>query len=213
LKDLLVTKFIEKKVEKTKIPFIAVATNLKTGEEVRLKKGSLVNSIRASIAIPGVFTTSKVAGNHLVDGGLVNPMPVNVVRDMGADIVIAVDLNNEIAGKRPAFKSKIKKERSSSALSRKMETAFEKFEAKVSSKAEKWMKSQWPTIFDSIGNSINIMQHKITEENLLTDKADFIVRTKLGYVQLFDFHLAEQMIDHGYRETQKMIKDINKKLG
>ena len=77
----------------TQIPLRTVATDLRNGDEVVLARGDLVRAVRASIAVPGIFTPVEHAGRLLVDGGLINPVPVNVVRQMGARHVVAVDLN------------------------------------------------------------------------------------------------------------------------
>ena len=86
-------------IEDLSIPFAAVATDLKTGREVWLREGSLMDAVRASISLPGIFTPCGRNGQWLVDGGLVNPVPVSLCRSMGADIVIAVNLNSDIMGK------------------------------------------------------------------------------------------------------------------
>lgn len=83
------------KIEKLKIPFTALATNAKNGDEVRLKNGDLVDAIRASIALPIVFAPVAIDGQLLIDGGLVNPVPADVVKEMGADYVIAVDVSSK----------------------------------------------------------------------------------------------------------------------
>ena len=80
-------------VSSLRIPYAAVATDLETEKEVVLRSGNLFDAIRASIGIPGIFTPSRISGHTLVDGGLVNPLPVSVCRAMGADFVIAVDVN------------------------------------------------------------------------------------------------------------------------
>ena len=77
-------------IEELPLPFCAIATDLATGDEVVLGQGNLVEAIRASISIPGIFTPAKLDGKFLVDGGLVNPVPVKAARSMGADYVIAV---------------------------------------------------------------------------------------------------------------------------
>ena len=82
------------KVEDCKIPFTALATDAKNGDEVRLKTGDLVDAIRASIALPIVFAPVAIDGQILMDGGLANPVPADVVKDMGADYVIAVDVSS-----------------------------------------------------------------------------------------------------------------------
>ena len=87
------------RIEELPVPFSAVATDLKTGKEVWIREGSLIDAVRASISLPGIFTPYGRNGQWLVDGGLVNPVPVSPCRAMGADIVIAVNLNSDIMGK------------------------------------------------------------------------------------------------------------------
>ena len=82
--------------DRLSIPFRAVATDLVTGEEVVLSAGSLADALRASMSVPGAFSPVQLAGLHLVDGGMANNLPVSVVRDMGADIVIAVDISTPL---------------------------------------------------------------------------------------------------------------------
>ena len=81
--------------EEAYMPYAAVATDLKTGNEVILKHGSIPDAIRASISIPGVFTPVLFEQHYLIDGGIVNPLPVNATRDLGADVVIALDISDE----------------------------------------------------------------------------------------------------------------------
>lgn len=97
----------EKNIEDLSLPFCAVSTDLATGNEVIIKDGDIIEAVRASISVPGVFTPVRKKGSILVDGGLVNPVPVSVVREMGADLVIAVDLNHDIIGKKGVKKASI----------------------------------------------------------------------------------------------------------
>ena len=82
------------KIEDCKIPFVAIATNVKNGDEVLLKSGNLVDAIRASIAVPIIFSPVEIDGKLLMDGGLVNPVPADAVRDLGAEFVVAVDVSS-----------------------------------------------------------------------------------------------------------------------
>ena len=91
--------FVQETMEELGAPFGCVATDLQTGAEVWLRKGSIAEAVRASIALPGLFTPVMREGRLLVDGGLVNPVPVSLARAMGADIVIGVDLNADIMRK------------------------------------------------------------------------------------------------------------------
>lgn len=91
--------FVDRPIESLDMPFAAVATDLHTGAEIWLREGSTANAVRASIAVPGLLTPSHYRGKTLVDGGLVNPVPVSLARAMGADKVIAVDLNADLIGR------------------------------------------------------------------------------------------------------------------
>lgn len=85
-------------IESMEVRFSAVATDLNSGREIWLNEGSVLDAVRASIALPGLFTPVYLRGRWLVDGGLVNPVPISVCRAMGADLVIAVNLNNDLVG-------------------------------------------------------------------------------------------------------------------
>jgi len=98
LKDRSILNIIDRqfgdfKIEDCKIPFSAVATDVKNGAEVIIRSGKIASAIKASAAIPIVFDPVKIDDHLLIDGGFINPVPANVVRDMGADVVIAVDVS------------------------------------------------------------------------------------------------------------------------
>ena len=97
--DYLRGSFLEKRIEDLSLPFAAVATDLADGREIWLREGPVANAVRASIAMPGLFTPVARDGRTLVDGALVNPVPVSLARAMEADFVIAVDLSSNIVGK------------------------------------------------------------------------------------------------------------------
>lgn len=93
-----ITEFIRlltkgKKIEELEIPIAIVATDLQTGAKVVFRQGDVARAVRASISIPGIFVPAEVDGRLLVDGGVVDRVPVSVAREMGADIVIAVDVS------------------------------------------------------------------------------------------------------------------------
>lgn len=125
----------------------------------------------------------------MIDGGVVNPLPVDVVRDMGADIVIAVDLNNSF----------IKEKRYS-------RQNFTK------NKIVKWITPSRPNMLDIIESAVFMWQDQLTQKNLLAHKPDFLIRPELGTAGIFDFHEAKKLIKKGYDETQKIIKKIKIKL-
>jgi len=203
-----------KTIQHLSIPFCAVAADLITGEEIRIKKGNLADSIRASISIPGILSPVKNSGKWLVDGGVVNPVPVSAARALGADIVIAVDLNHDFSQKGlhlvPNEEGGGTKHEGSwvNEMKRHARDASESLMLKF----KEWTIGDNPVIFDSIGWSVNIMQDQITQKNLLTEKPDFLIRPKLGPVRAFDFHLAQPMIEEGYRQTKKILRELKARI-
>ena len=99
LMDFFRRNFVDRPIEELAMPFAAVATSLHTGAELWLRHGSTLDAVRASIAVPGIFAPVLYEGSVLVDGGLVNPVPVSLARAMGADVLIAVDLGSDILGR------------------------------------------------------------------------------------------------------------------
>ncbi|MBI5422276.1 patatin-like phospholipase family protein [Candidatus Peregrinibacteria bacterium] len=198
-----------KTIQNLSIPFCAVAADMVTGKEIHIRKGNLAEAMRASISIPGILNPVKKSGGWMVDGGLVNPVPVSAARAMGADIVIAVDLNHDFSQSDLKFKiseepNHKRQESWGEELRRHTKGAGET----LKNKFKEWTIGNEPVIFDVIGWSVNIMQDQITQKNLLTEKPDFLIRPRLGSVRAFDFHLAKPMIEEGVRQTQKILGEL-----
>ncbi|MFC1731712.1 patatin-like phospholipase family protein [candidate division KSB1 bacterium] len=178
-----------------RIPYAAVATDLTSGKEVVIKNGSIIKAIRASIAIPSIITPLKWKNRYLIDGGVVNPLPINVIQQMEADIVIAVDLNHSFV--------KEKKISKGSRKNRKIP---------LSGKITSWLTPNYPNIIDVVENSIFVMQDQITQKNLLKFKPDFLIQPSLGSSGVFDFHKAKEMIEEGYKQGKKIIPKLKRLL-
>lgn len=188
LETLLKLFIKENDFKKSRVAFAAVAADLHSGDEVIIHEGKITDAIRASIAIPGIFSAAYLNDKYLVDGGVVNPLPIDAVRQMGADIVIAVDLNHSFIQEKYSRKNKPRK-----------------------SLWQKWFKSM-PNIIETIENSVFIMQDQITRKNLKEYPADFLIRPDLSKAKIFDFHRAEEMIEEGYEQTKKRIPKIKRVL-
>ncbi len=205
-------------VEDTQIPFCAVATDLGTGKEVRLCDGNLVDSVMASIAIPGIFNPAELHGMYLVDGGLVNPVPVNIARELGADKVIGVDVNHDIIDCKwcvpePEGDSNTDKTPQPDVEEVSMATpAFERYRAVGLMMRDRalnaMIRASRPNIFDVLGNTIDIMEHHITRENLTKNPPDLLVQPSLGHMSLWDFTDANAAIDEGYRAAKEVLKKL-----
>lgn len=185
--------FIDCPVDALKLPFASVATDLHTGQEVWLREGSTTDAVRASIALPGLFSPVWNDGRLLVDGGLVNPVPVSLARAMGADIVVAVDLNADILG-RHTGPPPVQKVRTSvgSAWRAHIPDALAAFLPGMEDEPGKM-----PSLIDILATSINIMQVRITRSRMAGDPADVVITPRLASLGLLDFHRAKEAIDEG----------------
>jgi NTE family protein len=217
--DFIRTHVEEINIEELPLPFSAISTNLATGSEVVIQKGDIIEAVRASISVPGIFTPVRKNGTILVDGGLVNPVPVNVVRKMGADFVIAIDLNHDIVGKKGFSKTSVANS-TASALSVGMRRSFikkskildainKRFEAgsfPALKQIQQWRcKDPLPNVFEVLMSSINIMETQITAAKLKTDPPDLLIRPNLGHLTLLDSHRAQEAIAEGYREARARV--------
>jgi len=149
--------------------YAAVATDLVTGREIWLQHGPIDQAVRASIALPGIFSPARIGDRWLVDGGLSNPVPVSVCRAMGADVIIAVNLNGDLLGRRfqselgmpaEAVQSPIPGELVSRLLHR-LPTGLREQAANI---VPRLLQHEQISLgyFDVLANSINIMQDQIT---------------------------------------------------
>ena len=202
-------------IEDLLLPFAAVATDLMTGEEVVATTGDLTEAVRASIAVPGIVTPVRSNGRILVDGGLVNPVPVSVARAMGADLVIAVDLNHDIVTGRlshPAGHANGNGNGNGNAHTPIMARLLESLQAinsPVLAQFEAWLHKPplepLPGIFEVLLASLYIMQARVTEADLRQTQPDLLIQPPLGAVRFMEFDRAEEIIDIGYRSAAEQL--------
>jgi predicted acylesterase/phospholipase RssA len=192
--------------------FAAVATDLASGREVWLREGKVLDAVRASIALPGLFTPARRDGHWLVDGGLVNPVPVSLCRAMGAETVIAVDLNADIIGRhltrrRPPVASEKTRapEGRADQLRKRVQDSFANLQLPWS-----WREASDspPSLFDTIATSLNIMQVHIGRSRLAGEPPELLITPHLAYLQLLEFHRAAEAIDEGKKATQAMLPSL-----
>jgi len=212
-------------IEELPIPFCAVSTDLNTGDEVVIREGDIIEAVRASISIPGIFTPARNNGRILVDGGLVNPVPVNVVREMGADFVIAVDLSRGIvSGSEPhqdtAPESGVShSEKDDQPVTKKRNRILEALNGKLAAldfNALSWARRSpdiepLPSIFDVITSSINIMEAQIAAVNLKTDPPDLLIQPNLSHIKFLEFNRASEAISEGYAVAKLQLGTLIKR--
>ena len=193
LMEFFRNNFIDRPIEQLAVPFAAVATDLRTGAEVWLREGSTVEAVRASIALPAVFTPVPRDGRTLVDGGLVNPVPVSLARAMGAELVIAVDLSSDILGHH--LNKDLPGENAGSSIGEWIRKLQENLGGLIP--ADLLEERRLPSMRDVVASSINIMQVRIARSRLAGDPPDVIVAPRLAHLGLFDFHRTREAIEEG----------------
>lgn len=200
------TRFPDRDITQLPRPFGAVATELSTGQEVWFREGSMYRALRASVALPGLFTPVKHNDQWLVDGGLVNPVPVSLCRAMGAERVIAVDLNADLLSRRVAGLQGVEASRLDKAFSRMQEIPWlANLGDGLMTRTQQWVNDatrngdSLPSLVDVIAQSVYIMQIRITRARMAGDPPDVMLAPKLGHIRLLEFHRAAEAIDEGYR--------------
>ncbi len=201
LLNLYQGQFVQCPFSQLSVPFAAVATDLATGNEVWLRDGDVSDAVRASCTVPGLFRPVWREGRYLVDGSVVNPIPVSLCRAMGAQVVIAVDLGSDRARRFP-------------------------LESLQPSRA----KSQWGGFFDILGSSpatgvrplpsimdtllgaIDIMQERIAQGRLAAESPEVVLSPRLGTFGPFEYHRAAAAIASGREIVVEMLPAIRQAL-
>ncbi len=173
--------------------------------EVWLRNGPLWDSVRASIALPGIITPSHANGDWLVDGGLVNPVPVSLCKALGADIVIAVNLNSDIVGRHFIDRTEVAKNKPPKSTEAKL---LDKLTVRLKRRAA----PEAPGLFDVLAGSLNIMQHQITGSRMVESRADVLIAPKLAHIGLLEFDRAQEAIVEGRECVRRMTPGLRELL-
>jgi NTE family protein len=175
-----------------------------SGREVWLTKGSMIEAVWASISLPGLFPAIKNNDKWLVDGGLVNPVPVSVCRALGADIVIAVNLNGDIVGRH--FQKPEDTKRKDTNVVDKITDLVMDYTASVFTTNK--VKDQRPGLFEAIAGSVNITQDRITRSRMAGDPPDILLSPKLSHIGLLEFYRADEAISEGKNCVRRIMPEI-----
>ncbi len=210
--DFINSKFNDQKIENLKIPFISVATNIFSGQEVHFNKGNLSEAIRASISIPIVFKPFVINDIVLVDGGLVNPVPIDVVREMGSNFIVAVN----VMSAKPHIGIKPHKSLNTNNVSAKYHDILQILDKKLEELIidHKWIKSfikhkekeDLPSIKKIFNKSVTITQQKLIELSIKLNKPEILIEPEVNNFSLFDFYKAKEIIQKGYEATEFLLK-------
>ena len=192
-------------IEDLPMKFATVATEVRTGHEIWLTHGPMVDAMRASYALPGIFSPVLVGDRWLVDGALVNPVPVSAARALGAEIVIAANLSSDVFthsttiyshGPTPGVSVSVMPEAAPEPEPRKRGIG-KFFSAERTMKREFFGGGGRPGISSVMVDAFNIMQDRITRARLAGDPPDLLISPRVGKIGWFDFHRADDLIAHG----------------
>jgi NTE family protein len=211
--SLLEQNFGDLKIEDLPCPFVTVASDLLTGHEVWIREGNVIEAMKASFALPGVFPPVMRNDRLLVDGALLNPVPVSVLQALGARLTIAVDLQGDMIGKSASpgkhypviagfdmFNDddvpKEEQDRLNTGMTRRM------FRREEDS----------PSLFGTMISAIGIMQDRLTRTRLAGDPPDVHIKPKIGHIGLMEFEKASELIAEGEAAAVRALPEIKEAI-
>jgi NTE family protein len=198
LRDELARELSGLRIEKLPVTFGCVATEIGSGHEVWLRRGDLVQAIRASYALPGIFEPLLIERRWLFDGALVNPVPVTLCRAMGAELVIAVNLVGDTAyrGALIADAGQAGAEIAADGEARQLRRQFGRGADGA------------PGIAAAMLDAFNITQDRIARSRLAGDPPDVLINARLSKIGLFEFHRADELIAIGREAARRALNEI-----
>nr|WP_249780695.1 patatin-like phospholipase family protein [Bradyrhizobium sp. dw_78] len=206
-------------IEDMPIKFATVATEVRTGHEIWLTRGRIVDAMRASYALPGIFAPVLVDDRWLVDGALVNPVPVSAARAFGAEIVIAANLSSDVFAHSTTIYAHGTAEVTVASTPEVLDPApppkrgFSRlFSPERTVKREFFGGGGRPGISTVMVDAFNIMQDRITRARLAGDPPDLLISPRVGQIGWFDFHRADDLIAHGTRAAERAIDSIQEAI-
>jgi len=197
-------------IEQLPVRFAAIAAEVGTGHEIWLTRGRLSEALRASYALPGLFAPVRVGGRWLMDGVVVNPVPVAAARALGARVVIAVNLNADMFG----LGTTIADHGSDHEDAERLDESSRRRGLRGLFGSEQTFRRQVlgtagrPGIATVMMDAFNVMQDRITRSRLAGDPPDVLISPRLGHVGLFEFHRAQEAIALGSEATEKALEPV-----
>ncbi len=198
-------------IESFKKPFTAIASDMMTGRDIWLQSGSILDAVRASIALPGILSPVKVGGKWLLDGGMTNPVPVSACRAMGAEIIIAVNPNANVL--RPGTRRAIAKPaqsattESSDILDRVFDSIPDGISRSLKAIAPGFIgsKNEAPSYIEVLSNSIDIMTSQILRSRLAGEPPHVMIHPRLSHMSVLEFNRADEAIEEGRQAAKRAI--------
>ena len=200
----------DQRIDDLPIRFAAIATEFNTGHEIWLTRGRLAEALRASYALPGIFPPVRIGGRWLVDGALVNPVPVSAARALGARLVIAVNLNADLFGRGTIIASHGSDDEDDAANAAPKSNGLRGMFTRDRALRRQFLGRRGrPGIPTVMVEAFNVMQDRITRARLAGDPPDVLISPRLGQIGWFDFHHAGEAIAIGADATEKAMAAVN----
>jgi len=190
----------DRNIEDLNIPYCAVATNILSGEESVFNSGNLYEAIRASIAIPTVFQPKQIADEYFVDGGVLNPLPVDKVVRHAGDLLVASDVNGLQKAKKRKKPEANKAPEKNKRYIKQLKLLQKKIATVVPEKETDDL-----GIFNLTNKSIGLMLHKISELTIEKYDIDLVFRMPRDSYGTYEFHKAAEIIQHGRNIAKKAL--------
>jgi len=206
VREVFREQFAECEFSELQVPFAAVATDLHSGQEIWLREGRVSSAIGASIAVPGLFQPVPHEGRYLVDGSVVNPIPVSLCRAMGADIVLAVDLGSDLVGRYARDDDRAPTQTTPRGFISRFLPRYNRDNR--ASEPQARPEAAPPSLLETLMGSINIMQLRIARSRLAGEPPDALLTPRLGHLGLLDYHRAEFAIAEGREAVKRMLPAI-----
>ena len=219
LRELFCMHSDKKNFSELEIPLKVVAADMHSGDQVVLDSGDLLKALRASMSYPGLFAPTYHKHRWLIDGGVVDPVPVGVARAMGADIVIAVNLDSELVSRRRHQKAEIVPEIQTPGVHneflKKLAARYEAVEKTIRERLELQKKKEPkpPGTRQVINAAVQLMQGRITRVNFAVNPPDILIKPRLGDLKMLDYDQVEHSIGEGYISARNKVNDIRMLMG
>jgi NTE family protein len=213
--DRLAAGIREWKIEDLAIPFSAVAVDLVSGEEIHIREGPVIDAVRASVSIPGIFVPQRRGRQLLVDGAVRNPVPVSALAELGADVRVAVNLHHELVreiiqtgarrapGSRPIIATRVGEA---------IESGLARFRKRGRARKPANDDESLPNLFEIMTASMSLVEYELARHRLATDPVDVVIEPDVHGIRSFEFHKARQAIQAGEAAGEAGIEPLRRHL-
>ncbi len=192
-------------------PYAAIATDMVTGHEIWLRKGKLLKAMQASIALPGIFPPQLISERWLIDGALVNPVPVSPLVALGAQMTIAVNLNQDVIGKVIGPGEKVPRAAGFDLFDPEFSEQTASSGANFNALARRVFRREpdKPSMFGVMAAALNITQSRLSRSRLAGDPPDVMIAPRIGHVGPLEFDRAEELIAEGEASVMRALPDLH----